>query len=512
MFSNKVVASIVAVLICCVATAAAATSILVLAKAPSQPWVLPGAVGQVNMITSPGNFADTSAWQYTNIADTTFSTKIQAPDGTNTASKWIANTTNNVHSVSSKNPPGIVKITRAMNYKLVCFAKAGEYSRVTLDIQNLGGTSGVVATFDLIGGQVLAGGVGGAIAFGSGYTGIGTDVVNVGNGWWRIGMTFTSDTASAFMQSHNIDAAQGQAARSFSFAGNGSKGIWMWKCNLLPQAAWNHTTLAFDTEFTSPNASTIDFNNTKAAGYQWYLGGPWPNSTNYTSVTQAWRVAPQQVGSNFTYSGGGLAMLGDSAGTYFGLSLMTSAYTSGSSHVGTTFTPGGLFCASLKFDGTLMRSGQLSWPAFWSMAQEFLAGTASEFVEADHFEAGPTGTGTWNNVYGTLDWTISALVISSNHYQPNLTNANSDNQYHQYCDLWITASENGGIGYKQRYFDNTYLGSGDLTYSSGAGSQPASAPSNPNGVYSIAESQHFPLILSSWPGLTDYWQYVRVWQ
>ncbi len=384
---------------------------------------------------------------------------------------------------------------------------------MSLVVQNLGGTAGAYATYDLTGGQVLAGGTGGANVFGAVYLGVGTDVVNVANGWWRIGLSFTSDAATAFQLIATVDNGQGQSARSVSFAGATNKGIWLWKCNMLPTAAWNHTALAFDTEFTNPTNATLDLQNTKAAGFQFYLGGPWPNSTNYTNVTQAWRIAAQQVAGNLSFGADGLSITGLST---VGQDISTVAYTSGSSYVGTALTPAGLWCAGLKFDKANSISGQVTWPAFWSIAVEFLTGSASHFVEADHIEINPpaSGSGTVINTWGTLDWTIAALNISQSHYQPTISGAtqgNEDNAAHRYCDLWIVSTENGGIGYKQRYFDNNYLGSIDLTYSSGSTSIPASSP-NTSGDYFVAESQHFPVLLSAWVGLPAIWQYVRIWQ
>ncbi len=476
--------------------------------------LLPGAVGQVNMISvAPQNYENSTYWTYQNVQDTSFATKTIAPDGTNTGEKFIASVTNSNHTVLSPESGSfeIRKVGLALNYKLTCFAKSAGYTRLDVSALNLAGSSGAYATYDLTAGKVLAGGTGGANVFGSGFAAIGTEVVNAGNGWWRLGLTFTSDTATSISVHFNLDNGSGQAARSVSFAGDTTSGVYLWTCNLLPAAAWNHITKVFEDNFTT--LSTIDTTNSKAPGFKWYLGGPWPNSTNYTNVSQVWRTATQQTSGNFAIGADGLAITGGAvSANSFGLDLMSTAYTSGSSYVGTARSAGGLQCASVKFDPSLMLATQTAWPAIWNVPQEFLTGSTSHFFENDIFEALPTGTGTYNSDFSANDWTIVSLSISANEYGPATTYANNDNVAHKYCDLWITAAENGGVGYHQHFIDSTYFGLRDLTYSSGAGANPAATPSNPSGIYFEGDSQTYSIILTSWPTLTTYYQYMRVWQ
>jgi hypothetical protein len=102
-----------------------------------------------------------------------------------------------------------------------------------------------------------------------------------------------------------------------------------------------------------------------------------------------------------------------------------------------------------------------------------------------------------------LDWTttVGGGIGTSNGYSatgaavPQVYNAQ-----HSYAVNWVLSTQNGGTGLIQFMIDGILFKT--LSYSSGAGSSPASTPSNPNGVYFGAESKTYAFLLDGgyhWP-------------
>ena len=269
----------------------------------------------------------------------------------------------------------------------------------------------------------------------------------------------------------------------------------------IPSPAFSHgfTNRVFFDDFTSIN--TIDINNTKSVGYNWYTNNSW------TSASYPWVTLAPTSSSDISIADGVLRLANDASGIGECLNSAVQA-DNASGYIGTVFGGGAYFEARISYDSTLSKLTSTGTPAFWTLAIEYLVGNASEFAEIDVFEAIPTGSDGMVRIQSTLhDWAANnknPVVITSITGQPV--------GFHIYGLLWVPASKNGSTGLIEMYYDGTLVASTVTNYSSSAGAIPSFEPSNPNGVFSIVDSQHFPLILgcgTNWPMNIDW---VKVYQ
>ncbi len=234
---------------------------------------------------------------------------IQAPDGTFTGRKIVEGSTNQEHSMVA----GFVLRGGVKQYyyrfKFQLFAKAGERTRITLALADtlytrylpIGGQnpafpykSGVRAVFDLAGGTVAVGNT----AVGTGFEAGFATITKFKRGWCRCTIeatvgalhienatnyyeTGSSGPVNAYMY---IDAGSGAAAENTNYAGNGTSGVYVWKANCLPSAAFDLDEQVFFDDFDS-NA-TIDVGDTKAPGFNWYVNANKAFRIAYTPLVQ----------------------------------------------------------------------------------------------------------------------------------------------------------------------------------------------------------------------------------
>lgn len=130
-----------------------------------------------------------------------------APDGTPTADTLIEDATTGQHYVTQT-----VATVAGQTYTLSSHFKAKERS---VGLLVAGGT--FRANFDLSTGSVFA--VGAPIAY---------DMIALSDGWYRCWLTFTAGASTIVLQSMADDPA------GFSYAGNGSSGIYVWGAQLRP--------------------------------------------------------------------------------------------------------------------------------------------------------------------------------------------------------------------------------------------------------------------------------------
>lgn len=150
---------------------------------------------------------DNAAWNQASLTVTANATA--APNGTATADKLIANTTNTYHQVSES-----VTTVASVVYAFSVYLKMGESRYANLLMNNNGGFSAIGV--DMQAGTIVTNSVGVTQTTGS--------IQSVGNGWYR---------ATVFVQaaSTSIDfriTASNSANTSWSFAGDGSSGFYAW--------------------------------------------------------------------------------------------------------------------------------------------------------------------------------------------------------------------------------------------------------------------------------------------
>ena len=165
-------------------------------------------------------------------------------------------------------------------------------------------------------------------------------------------------------------------------------------------------------------------------------------------------------------------------------------------YVGKVFGGPLLFDITMDFSASFAASGLTSWPTYFGLAMEFLSGAQCQnYGELDGFEAFPTGTGTFENLFGEHIWvTCTGIAQTGTNFTPSLT----QNFPARYSKLWIPAAANttGTNGLYQIYYNGVYTGaitgvSSEINYTSG---------SSPN--YILTDGDHYPMILGTgvnWP-------------
>jgi hypothetical protein len=281
--------------------------------------------------------------------------------------------------------------------------------------------------------------------------------------------------------------------------------------------------LVFDDEFSSPN--TVDFNDTRAPGFNWYPGN--------------FNVAPVPA-SYLDVSGGEFHLLQGN-----GISLdVTTVAPSGNADgfVGRAFGGGAYFEARVKLNPANVNPGVTNWPSFWADSLELVVNNSrrsaqwpgqvsgySHFVEDDFFEFDLGTTTAYNGA--VHDWYGQPGTCGGGWYCDINNNPNGGNggtsgfttgtpsvppgtdwtQYHTVGSLWVAGTAaNGYHGYIQRYFDGV-ANTDRVTWTG-----PPNATPPPAGVaqFSVIDQQHMWVALGTGTtnniGYTIDW--VHVWQ
>jgi hypothetical protein len=140
-----------------------------------------------------------------------------APDGTQTADKFIDNTVNTTHTMGqfyTTASPG--------NYVLSFYAKAAERFRIYATISNQT-TGGATVTFNL-----LTGTIGVIAANGGDFTNAAASITPVGNGWYRCVISGTKGSANTnATPTFILDNGSGA-----SYLGDGVSGLFLWGAQL----------------------------------------------------------------------------------------------------------------------------------------------------------------------------------------------------------------------------------------------------------------------------------------
>lgn len=255
------------------------------------------------------------------------------------------------------------------------------------------------------------------------------------------------------------------------------------------KTAAGYTHLAFNDDFT--DATTIDYANTGAAGYNWYLDRPWGASTLAASEVTIANSVMTLTQADSLYNWG------------------ISTYHYGTQH-GRGFMHG-YYEARMRFDPSYATAitHDIQWPAFWSESINTCINNPPTFAELDFFEAyHPLGQTYDGKFTGTVhDWTRSTPNnIDRGSYGNNIASTpdgTNFTQWHDYGCLW----EPGKIRW---YFDGQLM----LTQAYSATAPPYPNPENhPTGTYSLIDNE--PLGMTVILGSGDGWplevDLVRIW-
>jgi hypothetical protein len=166
---------------------------------------------RTNSILQSEDFA--TSW--TAVSATVSVNSIVAPSGTVTADKLIVD--NGISTSSSSIRQEITKAASAITYTLSVFAKKGEANTLRmLPRDTASSANGVDARFNVDNGTVTSVSTAGTFTNASGA------IQNVGNGWYRCSVTFTSGTEVS------IRNQIFQLNNNSNFTGNGVDGIYIW--------------------------------------------------------------------------------------------------------------------------------------------------------------------------------------------------------------------------------------------------------------------------------------------
>ncbi|MDD5675685.1 MAG: glycoside hydrolase family 16 protein [Chitinivibrionales bacterium] len=246
-------------------------------------------------------------------------------------------------------------------------------------------------------------------------------------------------------------------------------------------------------DFDNPT-KTVDFNNTCAPGYNWYVRLPIFYGSHATSGTTA--------------GSGVLTVTGGAAGWSVGTYPLTKGNTAkGYKH--------GYFEARMRFDPTLGPSNS-DWPAWWLFSvSHSLDSSTTRWGEYDIFEAYTGGRAAYDSIFvGTAhDW-WKGNHLNSNNVQP-MPPGTDFNQWHTYAFLW-EADSIAETGYFKWYFDDSLLIT--VTFAKNGLPTPfvhnANGDSTPVGCFWIGEQDTMGMIAilgssRNWPLQIDG---VRIWQ
>jgi hypothetical protein len=465
-------------------------------------WFSPVA-DRINLL--PANpYSDFSGWTFSNTSQAT-ATGIVNPDGTTSPQKIIVDNTTNFHFATS--PAITVNGGRSLPLMCSLFARADGITGLTMNLQDSNNTGETVSAF-----FNLATGVAGTPSV-TGHWQLLNDgslatITYYGNGWYRCDLKGLSHSGMPGYKVH-LDIGAG------SFAGDGVSGIDLWRLSLLPLAAWDLQARTFFDDFNS--ISTIDVNDTRAAGFNWYVRNAWPNA--HGGITTAPKTQPGDI----TVSNSILTLLTDRS--LIGEGLNTAADNGSGGFVGNVFYPPFLMESVASFNpANALGAGSpaISPVALMSTDLQFLLANTEPFVEIDVCKANATGAGTIAPQQTVHDWNTNLSV--NNIFQGTaVVGSPTFTQMHRYSCLYLSVDAVGGevianpangegFGEIFFFFDGVYTGQ-DINYNNKAiGTSPALTPSSPANALFESDLRRHALVIgagTNWPLYVDS---IAVWK
>jgi hypothetical protein len=198
---------------------------------------LEGAATQLE--TAPNDITN-AFWQ--NIRSTDASNTTTAPDGTVTADTLIEDATAGAsHYVRHTH----TKAAAALTYVASRFVKAKERTKCAI-ITDDDASAGAFAFFDLDAGVV-------GTTFAGVFSDITSGIVAYGNGWYRVWIKFTTNTATKL----NVGLGTTTSLSSILYNGDGTSGIYVWGQNLVQSSVLTSPILTLPQLLSAP----LDFSN-----------------------------------------------------------------------------------------------------------------------------------------------------------------------------------------------------------------------------------------------------------
>jgi hypothetical protein len=198
----------------------------------SQTAVIDWNKGQ-NLYAYSEQFDESSYWSYTQI-HAVDSTDNEAPDGSLTADKIIANTNTVFHHIGRF----VTGITSGVSYRVSVYVKAAghDYILVNTGTGSASGNAGPIV--NLTNGSIAAS------LNGEDYD---ATITDAGNGWYKVEYDFTSSGTTI-----NIDYNQLPSASVAAYAGDNTKGVFLWGASLRPASSGSTYVPTLSTAQTSP--------------------------------------------------------------------------------------------------------------------------------------------------------------------------------------------------------------------------------------------------------------------
>lgn len=194
-----------------------------------------------NQLTYSEQF-DNAAWTKTNFnafgsGSTANTTATTDPIGGNTADFLQLSTAANVihHALIQPFTSASIVYTQSVYFKAAGYSKVGLREGVT---------TGAYATADLSTGNIIASGNGASGAF----------CTSVGNGWYRVGFTFTSGAApTSGVQVFAMDSGYTSGSpAAYTFTANGTDGVYIWGAQLVTgSSAGTYQRIAAATDYAT---------------------------------------------------------------------------------------------------------------------------------------------------------------------------------------------------------------------------------------------------------------------
>ena len=277
-----------------------------------------------------------------------------SPIGTATADKLVESATSSAYHYRNQ---GITKAAAATTYTYSLYVKEAGRNAIGLRLDS--GGNGAVVTYNIsTGATILSPGIYGT------FTNASSTITNVGNGWWRISLTATSDTATTmYVQEYLYSTTAGSSV----YTGDGTSGVYVWGAqleqgsvvtpyavttatNITRSTAWldisgsgNHATLYNNPTYTNSGGGSLNFD--KVNDYAKCANTNLISNTAYTKI--AW-FRPEGTSLNII-SGG------TSSTHAFWMNNTTTTLTSGHDGNWTTvsYSPGSMlnqwWCGAVTF-------------------------------------------------------------------------------------------------------------------------------------------------------------------
>lgn len=439
---------------------------------------------QYNMLLWSNNAPSTDfANVYWTPQASSVSSGIKGPDNNLTAYRLVEDATSANHSIA---PAGIGKPSGGdpdlIPWRAAVIARASQRTRIVVQwgMFNDPTDSLVRVGFNLNGGTVYS------TSAGANITILNTSVSLLTGGWYLCTFDFqySNPPARSFVWTPRIyiDAGSGNASVNINYQGNGSAGVDLWWWNMLPVQAWSINSLDFFDDFTS--LGTIDLQNTKRPGYNWYINNNWPNAI-FQNADLRQGPSPPFI---FTLSSPSVLQINNPNNNVasYTSNMMTAVTNGGNGYIGKGWNGPAVFDCLFTYDQSLFPNfnGQATNPpAFWGESLEMRCNNslnaAGNFIELDHFEAFSNNSSTVWSFISFPGFSTASRLTSDNLFTATPTT------FQRMSSMWITMKANNNASGIFLFFLNGQFYAG-VGYS----------PSLPAGnAWYLTDGQHLPVIL-----------------